>query len=194
MATQEQRRESTRARLLQAATALFARNGYEATSTEAVLEAAGVSRGALYHHFETKQELFAAVFESVSRSAVERSAARVRPGQSPLEALIEGCLAWLREARKPQVAAILLDQGPPVLGWQRAREIEYRFSLGVMRASVQNAVDAGELEVASVELTSSLINAALAEAALAALHSHGRISAKTVERSIRQLIEGLAVR
>ena len=92
------------------------------------------------------------------------------------------------------MAAILLDMGPQVLGWQWAREIEYRFSLGVMRASVRRAVEAGELDVVSIDLTAYLINAALAEAALATLHGGTGASAKTVERSVRQLIEGFGPR
>jgi AcrR family transcriptional regulator len=76
MATQLERREATRARLVEAARRLFVERGYEATSTNDVLEAAGVSRGALYHHFATKQELFAAVFERVSEQAITRALSR----------------------------------------------------------------------------------------------------------------------
>jgi AcrR family transcriptional regulator len=192
MATQAQRREATRGKLIEAAQRLFAAEGYEATRTQAVLEAAGVSRGALYHHFPTKQDLFAAVFEQVSRGAIERAVSRLRAGGSPREALIRGCLAWLAEARTPAVALILLEQGPQVLGWQRAREIENRFSLGHVTRAVRAAVDAGELEVESVDLTARLINASLAELALARLDPSVRVRPRVAERAVRQLIEGFA--
>jgi AcrR family transcriptional regulator len=193
MATQRERRETTRSRLIESAFQHFAERGFEATHTEAILEAAGVSRGALYHHFESKQVLFAAVFEHVSSLTIDRALHRGVSGQTPLEALVLGCLAWLREARRPEVASILLDQGPQVLGWVRAREIENRYSLGVMKRSVQAAVDAGELHVASVELTAGVLNAALAELALATLHARGKTKAALVEQTARELVSGLAL-
>jgi AcrR family transcriptional regulator len=167
-----------------AAERLFVAHGYEETPTEAVLEAADMSRGALYHHFPGKQDLFAAVFEAVSSRAVERTRRKTRGGASPRETLVAGCLAWLAEARRPAVATILLDQGPQVLGWQRARDLENRYSLGLMKRAVQTAVDAGELEVADVELTARVINAALAEIALV------RVQPKLAEQAVRQLIRG----
>lgn len=192
MATQQQRRDATRGRLVEAAHAEFVRTGYDATTTEAVLERAGVSRGALYHHFPTKQELFAAVFEQVSREAVERAVARSRRHRSPLETLIGGCLAWLAVAREPAVAAILLDQGPQVLGWVRAREIEGRYSLALMKSGVEAAVDAGEIDVASVDLTAALLNALVAETALSTLHAGGTLGPRVVAKSVRQFVGGLA--
>ena len=186
MATQAARRAATRAKLVEAAERLFVEKGYDDTPPEAVLAAAGVSRGALYHHFPGKQDLFAAVFEAVSSRAVERTRRRSRGGASSREALVAGCLAWLAEARRPAIATILLDQGPQVLGWQRARDLENRYSLGRMTRGVQAAVDAGELEVADVELTARLINAAVAEIALV------RARPTLAEDTIRQLIEGFA--
>ena len=116
---------------------------------------------------------------------------RRRPGASPLEDLIASCLAWLREVRRPEVAAILIDQGPQVLGWKRARDLEARTSLGLMTRALERARDAGEIAVPSVPLAARLLNAALAEAALAALHAEPRTSRATREASIRQLIDGL---
>jgi AcrR family transcriptional regulator len=194
MATQAERSASTRSRLVAAALELFARDGYQATSTGAILAAAGVSRGALYHHFAGKQDLFAAVFEQLSREVIERSLVRHGAGESPLANLVASCLGWLREVRRPEAAAILLDQGPQALGWRRARQIEYDTSLGLMKRGVQSAVDAGEIAVASVELTARLLNAALAEAALVSRDAEDDLSAETVERGVREWIESLAPR
>jgi len=211
MATQAERRETTRARLVDAAFRLFVRSGYEATSTQEILARAAVSRGALYHHFPTKQDLFEAVFEAVSAGAIERAgerSARARAAtDSPLEQLTAGCLAWLREAREPTVGAILLDQGPKVLGWLRAREIENRHSLAVMKAALEKAAAAGEIAPVSIDLTAGILNAALAEAALASLHDGVHrgvagagarvgepIGPKKIEKTIRDLIAGLDCR
>jgi AcrR family transcriptional regulator len=191
MATQLERREATRARLVEAARRLFVERGYEATSTNDVLEAAGVSRGALYHHFATKQELFAAVFERVSEQAITRALSRTGNEGSALQRLESGCLAWLAEARRPAVAAILLDQGPAVLGWRRARDLENRTSLGLMKAAVGAAVEAGELRTPSVELLASVLNAVLAELALAQADRRGPARAD-VEAVLRSLTRSLA--
>ncbi len=190
MATQAERREATRSRLVEAAHRLFVAQGYEGTPTEAVLAAAGLSRGALYHHFPSKRELFAAVFDRVASEAIARILPGGRSKDSPTEALIAGCVGWLSQARRPEVATILLDQGPQVLGWQRAREIENRYSLGLMTRAVRAAVEAGELDVVSVDLAARLINAALAEIALATLDERLKIRPRVAAAAVRQLIEG----
>lgn len=194
MVTQAERRAATRARILDAAQQKFADDGYDETSTDAILEAAGISRGALYHHFETKQAVFEAVFQRVSEAAIERAASGSARSDSPLESLIETCLRWLREVRQPHVAAILVDQGPQVLGWKRARDLESRTSLGLMIGGIQRAKRAGELQIESAELTARLLNAVLAEAALATLDRPSRLSNAAIERSVRQAIEGFANR
>ncbi len=194
MATQAERRAATRARVLDAAEALFAAHGYEATSTDAILASCAISRGALYHHFPTKQAVFEAVFQRVSDAAIERAVRHAPPSPSPLETLVQVCLRWLKEVRKPAVAAIVVEQGPQVLGWKRARDLEARTSLGLMIRGIERALEAGEVEVESVELAARYLNAVLAEAALASVHRWPRVSNATIERSIRQVIEGLGPR
>jgi AcrR family transcriptional regulator len=190
MATQAERRDATRGRLIEAAEALFVKQGYEATSTDQILERAQTSRGALYHHFPNKRELFEAVFTRVSDRALAAAAQGVDPAAAPLEGLIATGLAWLREAGRPEVAAILIDQGPVVLGWKRARDLEAQTSLGLMTQALTRAIAAGELEVPSVPIAARLLNAALAEGALAALHDG--LDQAEIEASIRHWIRGLA--
>ena len=191
MASQAERRAATRTRVLDAAEALFATAGYDATSTDAILESSGVSRGALYHHFATKQAVFEAIFQRVSEAAIERAMRGAPQLDSPLETLVQVCLRWLREVRKPTVAAILIEQGPQVLGWKRARDLEARTSLGLMIRGIERAQSAGEIDAASPELAARFLNAVLAEAALASAHRQPRLSKALIERSIRQVIEGL---
>ncbi len=194
MASQAERRAATRARLLDAAEALFAAHGFEATSTDAILESSATSRGALYHHFATKQAVFEAVFQRVSDAAIERAVRDAPQSPSPLETLVQTCLRWLKEVREPAVAAIVIEQGPQVLGWKRARDLEARTSLGLMIRAIERAESAGEIEVESVELAARFLNAVLAEAALASVHRAPRLSNAAIERSIRQVIEGLGRR
>lgn len=194
MTTQAERRAATRGKLIAAAREHFVRDGYEGTHTDEILRQAGVSRGAMYHHFSSKQDLFEAVFVDISNETIERAARQVARSQSPLEDLISASLAWLRAARRPDVAAILLDQGPQVLGWKRARDLEAEKSLALMKRGLERAIEAGEVQVPSVEFAARLINAVMAEAALAALHREPAISAAKLEGTIRQLIEALGTR
>ncbi len=193
MATQAERRAGTRRRLIDAGHELFVSNGYDETTTEVLLTHAGVSKGALYHHFASKQELFAAVFEEVAQSSIERAVQGQSPAATEIETLIDGCVRWLREARRPEVATILLEQGPRVLGFEGARDLEARYSLALMKAGLERAVSAGELNLPSIDLAARLINALLGEAALVSLKGRRGPSRKVVEETVRRLIEGLVV-
>jgi AcrR family transcriptional regulator len=191
VATQEERHRATRSRIVTAAHRLFVRDGVEATSTEAILTEAGISRGALYHHFASKQDVFAAVYDLEAAGAIERAMARVRPTGSAMETLIRTCLAWLREARKPEVGRLLLQDGPAVLGIQQCREIEARHSLGRMMAAIEAARDAGEMKVASVELTARVLNATLGELAVVLAEDRRRKTLAEADAIVRHMVEGL---
>lgn len=147
----------------------------------------------MYHHFASKRELFEAVFREVSDQTIRRAVRRTgNGGGSPLAELTNACLAWLREVQDPSVAFILLDQGPHVLGWKRARDLEAETSLGLMAGALESAVAAGEVDVVSVRVTAQLLNALLTEAALVALDDAPEPSPAELEVSIRQFIAGLA--
>ncbi|MEM9533874.1 MAG: TetR/AcrR family transcriptional regulator [Pseudomonadota bacterium] len=191
MATNEERREATRARILAAAREGFTRDGYEETHTSSILEQADISRGALYHHYASKRDVFEAVYVAVVEESIAHAVGAGQESDSPLEDLIAGCLAWLRWVRKPQVSKILIVQGPQVLGLKRARDIEAKSSLAPMRRSLERACAAGEIEVPSVEVTALLINALLAETALIAVYSNPRVPVAEQEASVRKFLAGL---
>lgn len=191
MATQAERRAATRAKLISAARELFARDGYAETHTNDILEYTGLSRGALYHHFQNKQELFEAVFVAITDEVIDHAVKHGKRTDSSLESLISACIAWLRAVRKPEAAAILLNQAPQVLGWKRARDLEANSSLLLMTKSLDHAIATGEVQVPSVELAARIINAMLAEAALAVLHGDPATSVAKQEAAIRQFLEGL---
>ena len=151
-----------------------------------------MSRGAMYHHFPSKRDLFEAVFEEVSTAAIRRALRDGGSQESPLADLTDTCLAWLREVQDPQTAAILLDQGPHVLGWQRARSLEAETSLGLMEAALERAAAADEIQVASIPVTAQLLNAVLTEAALVAVNSSPTECSTGLEEAVRQFIAGLA--
>ena len=169
MARQAERREATRAALVTAARTCFVENGFDATSTEAVLARAGVSKGALYHHFASKAELLVAVFEAVSRDTVAR-AQRTAGGAGSARAELTAALkAWLRAVLAPEPRRIILETGPAVLGLAEARRIEEAITQGPISRSIERAVAQGEAQCADVDLVARLLSAAVSELALTAL-------------------------
>jgi AcrR family transcriptional regulator len=193
MPTQSQRRESTRGAIVDSAKELFAEHGFEQTSVADILDLAGISRGALYHHFAAKEDVFAAVFVMTSSAAIRQAATRVPPDAAPLQALVAGCLGWLDAVRDPAIHRILFVDGPTALGWERARKLEEATSLGLMRAGVKRAVDAKEIEVPSIDLAARLLNGMLAEAALT-LQGASVARRRDVRALVTAMVNGLQTR
>ena len=115
------RGRATRDQLIEVATRLFTERGYEDTSIEAVLTAAGVSRGALYHHFAGKDALFEAVVESVENRITAGMTAAIGDVRDPVAILTAAALAWIDLAGDPVIQRVILIDAPSVLGWERWR-------------------------------------------------------------------------
>jgi AcrR family transcriptional regulator len=166
------RGRATREQLIAVATELFAARGYEGASIEAVLDRAGVSRGSLYHHFDSKERLFEAVVERVHTQVGEATlaaaaAAAAAVGDADPEALLRtGYLAWVRLAGEPVVRRILLIDAPTVLGWRRWRQMEEQYGLGMIKDVLQTAVDQGRLAQELIEPFSHMLLATGNELAL----------------------------
>ena len=187
------RGRATREQLIEVATRLFAERGYEDTSIEAVLAAAGVSRGALYHHFAGKDTLFEAVVESVSdRINVEMTAA-IGDEQDPMAIVKTAALGWIDLAGDPVIQRIILTDAPSVLGWERWRTMDEERTLGTARALLQAMADSGRFTPRLVNAFAHLILAALDEMALViaraedpeAAMANGRVA---VEQLLRRLL------
>jgi AcrR family transcriptional regulator len=161
-----ERGRATRERLIEAARALFGERGYEGTSIDAVLESAGVARGALYHHFATKEALFDAVLDRVVADIAEAVADAARAAPDPVASLRAGCAAWLRMALDPAVQRIVLLDPPAVVGWSRWREIDEQHTLGGLRTSLELIAGQGRLPAGNVDLLAHMVLAAVNEAAL----------------------------
>src|ERR1044072_5433349 len=119
--TQAERSESTRRALVEAARPLFAAGGYAGVGAEEIVRSAGVTRGALYHHFGGKRDLFEAVYERIAVELALRIAdgALSAGATAPLEAMRAGAEMFLRAATEPEAQRIVLLDGPSVLGWDR---------------------------------------------------------------------------
>ncbi|WP_189033817.1 TetR/AcrR family transcriptional regulator [Nocardia rhizosphaerihabitans] len=193
--TQAERSAATRSAVVRAGRELFGQYGYGAVSTIAVAEAAGVSRGALYHQFGEKRDLFEAVFEDLERDLVEVIATAVAEARSddPVASLIVGCLAWLQASTAPEVRRIALLDAPAVLGWSRWREIELRHTIGLVENALAGAIAAGRVRAQPVRPLALVVVGALDEAAQYLANSDDVEDIAAIRSVIEQLISGLAV-
>jgi AcrR family transcriptional regulator len=158
--------KATREALVGVARELFGEHGYDGTSIGAVLSAAGVARGALYHHFATKEELFDAVLDREVARVAAVAAQAALAASDPLERLRAGCATWLRVALDPAVQRIVLIDPPRVVGWKRWRELDDVHTLGGLRASIAALAEQGRVAEAEVDTLAHMLLAAVAEAAL----------------------------
>jgi AcrR family transcriptional regulator len=166
--TQAERTAATRARLLEAGRRLFASDGFAAVSTQAIVAAAGVTRGALYHQFGDKTGLFAAVYEEVERDLVGTITARIVAAAptDQLSAMRIGSRLFLEECSSPDVQRIVLIDAPAVLGWDRWREVGMKYGLGVIEAMLAAAMSDGVIPEQPLRPTAHILLGALDEAAL----------------------------
>ena len=137
----------TRQALIDAASELFAGRGYAATGTEEIVHAAGVTRGALYHHFVDKRDLFEAVYTDLQNDLRDRivAAARVDPDAPTWERVRRGVNEYLDHSMEPTVQRIVLIDAPAVLGWARWRAIDSEYALGLLKSVMSAARDEGIL-------------------------------------------------
>ncbi len=157
---------ATRDALVGVARELFGERGYDGTSVGAVLAAAGVARGALYHHFATKEDLYDAVLDREVARLAAAAAEAAGAASDPLEALRAACATWLRVALDPAVQRIVLIDPPAVVGWKRWRELDEAHTLGGLRAILAALAAQGRIPEAEAETFAHMILAAVAEAAL----------------------------
>lgn len=193
--TQAERTESTRAALISAARRLFTERGYEAVGTEEIVRAAGVTRGALYHHFGGKPGLLEAAYELLEAESTER-VARIVLGSdlsSPLAAMKAGVEAFLDECAEPELRQVALHDAPAVLGWERWREIGAAHGLGLIEASLAAAIEAGEIRDLPVKPMAHLLLGALDEAAMLIARTDDEASRAEVTAVLLTLLESFAV-
>jgi AcrR family transcriptional regulator len=168
--TQEERREATRAALMAAARKLFAEKGYAGTGTPEIVAAAGVTRGALYHHFADKLALFEAVVEEEHCAVAEAITAMTDGADAPpdmIEALVVGSEAFLGAMQDPGRRRIMLIDAPAVLDRQTLDAINNRYGQQTLTEGVRCAVEAGVLVDVAIEPTAQLLGALFDRAALA---------------------------
>jgi AcrR family transcriptional regulator len=159
--TKASQAEETRARLIEAAHQLFAEQGYAATGTEQILSRTGLTRGALYHHFKDKADLFAAVYERIELEAVEVLSARLVDATDPLEALERGCLTWLEFVARPDVLRILVREAPAVMAFKTCMDVDFQHAGRLLVDGVGKVVRARLVAVDDAEVLTMVFHGSL---------------------------------
>jgi AcrR family transcriptional regulator len=192
MSSRDAEAQATRDALVQAGLDLFAKRGYADVGTEEIVARAKVTRGALYHHFRNKQDLFRAVHERVEQELMQRVGERMEGADGAWELMISGMRAFLDACEEPAVKRIALTDAPVVLGWREWREIDEKHGLGLTRAALAGAVEAGVLREMPLDATAHLLVGAIAEAAFVIANADdAKATRREVESALVGLLEGL---
>jgi AcrR family transcriptional regulator len=195
MAKQAERRAATTEAILKAGRRLFGEQGFAATTMDDIAEAARVAKGAVYHHFATKEAVFEAVFDQVSHDLVLEIDRAARTERDILAAMVAGTQHYFAACAKGPTGQIILRDGPAVLGWERWREIDARHFGGKMPRALAAAMDAGLIARQPVEPLARLLLGAVTEAAVACAGRADVLKAGgEYSRAFKSLLEALRLR
>jgi len=190
--SQAERSQATREALIAAARPLFAKRGYADVGAEEIVRDAGLTRGALYHHFGGKKELLAAVYEQIEEELVQRIASEALGATDPIEALQAGMEMFLDACLEPDVQRIVLLDSPAVLGWERWRDIAARYGLGLVEGTLGAAMESGAIAEQPVRPLAHVLMGAMDEAAMLVARSDDPAATRTeVAATLRSLLAGL---
>lgn len=184
--------EATRAALLQGARELFAERGYAPVSVDEICAHAGVTKGALYHHFRDKPELFGAVFEEIQAEIVAACAASAAAAPNPWESLRAACETYLDLCLRRDVQQIAILDAPSVLGWRAWCDTDKDFGLGIFDDPLRRAVEARAIDPQPLEPLALLLLGALNTGARVMARSEDLVSARAqVGSTLDRLLSGI---
>ncbi|HEY5853308.1 MAG TPA: TetR/AcrR family transcriptional regulator [Aldersonia sp.] len=189
--SQEDRSRTTKAALVQTGRRFFAERGYAAVSAEEIVAAAGVTRGALYHHFDDKRGLFVAVLEEVeSENLAAIEALPISPDF--LTGLVAALARFLDTCQERETVQIALTDAPAVLGWQEWRAMEARYGLGLVTDLLEQAQREGTVVPAPIPVLAQLVLSAVVEAGLIVAHAEDAAVARAeAEQALMLLFAGI---
>jgi AcrR family transcriptional regulator len=191
--TQAERSAATQGALLTAARRLWGERGYAEVGTPEIVEAAGVTRGAMYHQYADKAALFRAVVEAMDQEIIERLQASVAAAQpkTPADTMHAMADAWLDIAREPEVRQLMLLDAPSVIGWAEYREMSQQNSIGEAEELLNAAIEAGQLRPQPLRPLALVLLGALEEAAMYVARAENPDEAREEVRAVvRDLIDG----
>ncbi|PXX60307.1 TetR family transcriptional regulator [Nocardia tenerifensis] len=192
--SQEDRSRTTRAALEQAGRRLFTERGFAATSAEELVTEAGVTRGALHHHYGDKRGLFLAVLEQIEAESTEEIAAAMAAvdPDDVMTGMAVGLGLFLEICQRPAMLQVVLTDAPAVMGWQAWREFESRHGLGLITAHLERVREAGLIVDVPVPVLAQLLLSALTEASLIVAHAEDQDRARAeAQQSLLLLVAGI---
>ncbi|MBL6854484.1 MAG: TetR/AcrR family transcriptional regulator [Alphaproteobacteria bacterium] len=192
MVRQSERRETTIAAILAAARKLFATEGFEAVSIDDIAAKADVAKGAVYHHFNSKEEIFTRVLEGVQAEiAAQPPSPALRKIADPLDRMAAAILSYLNAATEPGIKRILLIDGPAVIGWRKWREIDDRYFGAGARHAVAVVMGEATPDARLDAVTHAVMGMVMEAALVCATAPDARKTAKEMTAAMRKLLEGL---
>lgn len=194
MPTQEERRAATRAAVIEAAMRLFGETGFEKVRVGDIAAEAGVAKGAVYHHFPTKEAIFEAVFEEVAASLARSLVSGAKRAADPLDAIIAGVRGYFKACSEGPTRQIILKDGPAILGWARWRELDQRHFGGTIPQAIELAMGQGIVAQQPLDPLSRLIVGAVTEGAMVVATSNApSAEIRRYLQAFRELLYGLKV-
>lgn len=185
-----ERGEETVGRLIEIAYSQFKERGYHGVAAEAIVEQAGVTRGALYHHFDGKQGLFEAVFIECERRIAEQIADAARRHNAPHEQLVAGSLAFLDACADPGLRRIVIEDAPAVLGWSVWRRIDADHGFALLKHVLQRLEADGSLSGYSSDALAYLLSGAMNELAMWVAQSETpRATLRAAKKTLKALLQ-----
>lgn len=192
MTGQDRRSAATRGKLIAAARQAFAETGFHEASTPAIVRAAGVSRGALYHQFEDKTALFLAVVEDMQREVYDAIEEATRGSDDPLQALKDGSRVFLELAARDDFVRIVMIDGPAVLGLGEWRRIDRENGIASLKTGLEAASATGAIRPLPLDELAVLLSGAMNEGVMHILDAPDRGKAlDALCRTIDAMLDGL---
>jgi AcrR family transcriptional regulator len=190
--TQQDRSRATRAALIKAARPLFAERGYAHVSADEIVAAAGLTRGALHHHFKDKHGLFRAVFEEVERELTAELQAKMDEVPDVITKMVVSLGTFLDACQRPEILRIALLDAPTVLGWQTWRAIEAEHGLKMINDLLELAASEGVLLWPPSDVLARFILSLLIESVMLVAHSGNPVETRAVaEESLAAMLAGM---
>jgi AcrR family transcriptional regulator len=191
MPSQAARSEATRYALVRAGRRLFGERGFAGTPLDDVVREAGVTKGALYHHFPSKEALFLAVFEDVEQALVDRVQAEATEGVDAWEKVRLGMRSFVIACQDPAVQRIVLQDAPAVLGWDGWRAVDSCHFSALLQNGLSKAMTEEQHRSRPVEMLTQVLRGALTEAAQLSGRSNDPEALATVLEVVDDLLDGL---
>lgn len=195
MPSQKQRRESTKARIIEVARNIFARNGYAKASLAEIVNEAGVTTGAIYHHFGDKKGLFVAVAEHLEQQIVLESAAISNTSKSIWQRFENNILKTLEICAREDIQRIVFRDAPTVVGFYEWKEIEIKYGFGQLQNAISKLSKEGLIETSDPDLTAHVLLGAIMQAAhYTAMSKNKKKALRESQDIVRKILHSIRIR